>query len=68
MKRIAIYRKWNFLVFLNGSISSGFFTYKKKIIALRFDSSFCFFWVYSKKIKFQNKKVLKLKTRFNFFN
>ncbi len=68
MQKIFLYRKWNLLIFLNGALSAGFFTYKKKIISLRFDTSNFFFWVYAKKIKFQNTKVLKLKTRFKFFN
>lgn len=66
MKQIYIYRKWNFILYLNGSISAGFFTYKKKFISLRFDIGKSFFWLYTKKIKFQNYKVVKLKKRFKF--
>jgi hypothetical protein len=66
MKQIYIYRKWNFIVYLNGALNAGFFTYNKKITSLRFDIGKSFFWVYSKKSKFQQSKVIKLKRRFNF--
>jgi hypothetical protein len=66
MKQLYIYRKWNFIVYLNGAINAGFFTYKKKILSLRFDTGKSFFWVYTKKSKFQNYKVIRLKKRFKF--
>ena len=37
MKKVFLYKKWNFLVFLNNLVYSGFFAYKKKILFLRFD-------------------------------
>lgn len=66
MKKLFIYKKWNFLIYLNNLVSSGLFIYSKKIIYLRFDISNFFFWVYSKKIKFKNKKIVDLKKRFNW--
>jgi hypothetical protein len=30
MKKVFLYKKWNFLVFLNNLVYSGFFAYKKK--------------------------------------
>jgi hypothetical protein len=65
MKKLFIYKKWNFLLLLNNLVSVGLFAYSKKIIYLRFDISNFFFWVYSKKIKFKNKKIVDLKKRFN---
>jgi hypothetical protein len=66
MKKVFIYRKWNFLILLNNLVSVGLFVYSKKIIHLRFDISNFFFFVYSKKIKFKNKKIVDLKKRFNW--
>jgi hypothetical protein len=66
MKKLYIYRKWNFILYLNGAINGGFFTYKKKILSLMFDTGKSFFWVYVKKSKFQNSKIIKLKKRFKF--
>jgi hypothetical protein len=54
------------LVYLNNLVSNGFYVYTKKIIYLRFDINNFFFWVYTKKIKFKNKKVLGLRKRFNW--
>jgi len=66
MKVLYLYKKWNFLVLLNNLISIGFFVYKKKILFLRYDTSKHFFWVFVKKVKFQNQKVLNLKKRFKW--
>lgn len=66
MKKIFLYKKWNFIVLLNNLINLGFFVYKKKIIFLNFDVNKYFFWVYSKKIKLQNLKILELKKKFIF--
>ncbi len=67
MKYIFLYRKWNFILFLNNVISLGFFVYNKKIISLRFEMNQIIFWVYKKKMKFQNLKIINLKKRFEFF-
>ena len=67
MKYTFLYRKWNLILFLNNSISLGFFTYNKKIIGLHFETNQFIFWVYKKKIKFQNSKILNLKRRFKFY-
>ncbi len=67
MKSIFVYRKWNFILFLNNVISLGFFVYNKKIISLRFEMNQAVFWVYKKKMKFQKLKVINLKKRFEFF-
>jgi hypothetical protein len=67
MKSLFLYRKWNFILFLNNAIGVGFFGYNKKILALRFEMSQFIFWIYKKKVKFQNFKVLNLKQRFKFF-
>lgn len=68
MKASLIYKKWNFLLYLNNLVSSGFYVYSKKIIYLHFDTSNFFFWVYSKKIQFENKKIVGLKKRFNWLD
>lgn len=67
MKSIFLYRKWNFILFLNNAIGRGFFNYTKLFFSLRFETSQFVFWVYKKKIKFQNLKVVNLKKRFKFF-
>lgn len=67
MKKIFLYKKWNFLILLNNLIISGFSVYTKKILFLRFDTNKFFFWVYSKKIKFQNVKVMRFKKKFIWF-
>lgn len=67
MKKIFLYKKWNFLILLNNLITSGFSVYTKKILFLRFDINKFFFWVYSKKVKFQNKKVINFKKKFIWF-
>jgi hypothetical protein len=67
MQIFSIYKKWNFLIFLNNLVFSGFYAYSKKIIYLRFDISNFYFWIYSKKIKFQNKKIMTLKKKFNWY-
>lgn len=66
MKGLFFYRKWNFILFINNAIGIGFFTYNKKIITLKFEMNQFTFWVYKKKIKFTNSKVLNLKKRFKF--
>lgn len=66
MKKIFIYKKWNYIILLNNLINSGFFVYTKKIIFLHFDVNKFSFWLYTKKIKLQNKKILFLKKKFNF--
>lgn len=45
---------------------AGFYVYSKKIIYLRFDISNFFLFIYSKKVKFQNKKIVDLKKKFNW--
>ena len=50
---------------LNNLIVTGLYIYSKKIMHLKFDIINFFFWVYSKKVKFQNKKIVDLKKRFN---
>lgn len=67
MKSLFVYRKWNFILFLNNAVGLGFFSYNKKIVALRFETNQFAFWIYKKKVKFQNLKVLNLKQRFKFF-
>lgn len=66
MRQLFIYKKWNWLLFLNNTIQMGFFTYTKKFISLRFDTNNFFFWIYKKKVKFQNIKLITLKKRFKF--
>lgn len=66
MKSIFLYRKWNLILFLNKAITLGFFTYNKKCILLRFEINQFFFWVYKKKVKFKNLKIINLKKRFKF--
>ena len=66
MKKFFLYKKWNILILLNNLIVTGLYIYSKKIIHLKFDISNFFFWVYSKKVKFQNKKIVDLKKRFNW--
>ena len=61
-----LYKKWNLLIFLNNLVISGFLVYnKKKLKFLRFDPNKFSFWVYSKKIKLQTKKILRLKHFFH---
>ena len=66
MKKIFIYKKWNMLILLNNLINVGFLIYKQKKNFLRFDVNKFYFWVYTKKIKLKNQKILKLKKKFNF--
>lgn len=66
MKSFFLYRKWNFILFLNNLISFGFYTYSKKFLILKFDINQSLFWVYKKKSKFQNIKIINLKKRFSF--
>ena len=66
MQKKIIYKKWNFLILLNNLTILGSFSYLKKIIYLHFDVNKLFFWIYNKKIKLQNKKILSLKKKFNF--
>lgn len=66
MKKIFLYKKWNFLILLNNLVFLGFFVYTKKIMFLRFDINNYFFWVYAKKLKIQNKKIWGLKKKFNW--
>ena len=66
MKKIFIYKKWNMLILLNNLINVGFLIYKQKKNFLRFDVNKFYFWVYTKKIKLKNQKILKLKRKFNF--
>lgn len=67
MKTLFLYRKWNFILFLNNAINIGFFNYNKKIVALKFETNLFTFWIYKKRIKFQNFKIIGLKRRFKFF-
>lgn len=60
IKFFYIYKRWNFLILLNNLVCSGFLVYKKKIMFLHFDLNKFFFWVYSKKVKLQTKRILKL--------
>ena len=66
MKKIFIYKKWNYLILLNNLITLGNFSYTKKIVFLHFDVNKFYFWIYNKKIKLQNKKIVYLKKKFNF--
>ena len=66
MKKLFIYKKWNMLILLNNLINVGFLIYKQKKNFLRFDVNKFYFWVYTKKIKLKNQKILKLKKKFNF--
>lgn len=61
MKKIFLYKKWNFLVLLNNLVTSGFLIYQKKVLFLHFDVNKFFFWTYSKKLKFKNTKTVQLK-------
>ena len=54
------------LILLNNLINVGFLIYKQKKNFLRFDVNKFYFWVYTKKIKLKNQKILKLKKKFNF--
>jgi len=67
MKVVLLYRRWNFILFLNNAIGLGFFTYNKKFLSLRFDTTQFICWLYKKKVKFQNFKIINLKKRFKFF-
>ena len=64
MRIFSIYKKWNLFILLNNLIYGGFFVYTKKIIFLRFDVNKFIFWVYSKRIKVQTKKIFNLKKKF----
>jgi len=64
MKVFYLYKKWSFLVLMNNLVIGGFLIYTKKIVFLRFDLNKLFFWIYSKKVRLETKKILKLK---NFF-
>lgn len=66
MKSFFLYRKWNFILFLNNLLTFGFYTYNKKFFVLKFDINQSLFWIYKKKKKFQNVKIINLKKRFSF--
>lgn len=66
MKNFFIYKKWSFLILINNLVYYSFFCYKKKVLFLQFDTNKFFFWIYSKKIKLQNKKIVYLKKKFCF--
>ena len=66
MKKIFVYKKWNFLVLLNNFVLRGKSVYKKNIVYLHFDVNKFFIWVYNKKVQLQNTKILSLKKRFKF--
>ena len=64
MRKLFIYKKWNILILLNNLIISGFFSYKKKLIFLYFDTTNFIFWVYTKKIKIKKIKIVSFKKNF----
>ena len=66
MKCLFLYRRWNFIMFFNNVINYGYFTYFKKFVILRFDTNQFNFWIYKKKKKFENLKIVNLKKRFKF--
>jgi len=53
-------------MFFNNVINYGYFTYFKKFVILRFDTNQFNFWIYKKKKKFENLKIVNLKKRFKF--
>lgn len=67
MKSLFLYRKWNFILFLNNAVGVSLFSYNKKVTTVRFEMNQFAFWIYKKKIQFQNLKILNLKQRFRFF-
>jgi len=61
MKFTYVYKKWNYIIFLNNLVLSSFLIYTKNVLFLRSDMTKFWFWIYLKKIKFKLNRILKFK-------
>lgn len=63
MKKVFLYKRWSYLIFLNNLMMSGFFVFSKFFFFLHFDVKKSSFWVYSVTLKNLGSKILNFKKK-----
>lgn len=64
-KMFLLYKKWNFILFLNNLVLSDFLAIQHKLYNLPFDFYKFYFFNYSKTTQNQQIKLLKIKNYYN---
>lgn len=58
-----LYKKWNFIIFLNNLVVHNFLIIQKKILFLKFDVYKYYFFNFSKETNIVNNRIINLKNK-----